>query len=578
MGVVIGCTRKYCLEKITKEVDVDIKQNNIKTTNTINTNNNEKMKLGLNKPEKKLKSKNNIEDDENEQDKEEEEEKEEEEKRHKSKFGEKSRKKTNDFRNDFSKMKSMQRLSQKKIDITQTNNDSYKRTGTKRNLNSKQKGKTAKSCIEKCNTINFSTTQLENNFEKPIRTIHKIKFPASNEKNWKISGKSDEEEIISVEQPYMSTPVKNSSKNVNNFKSLQALKSSLMQNSLSPDPKKKSVLKLGNTKMNAYLRILSDFGEKGHSCLKNNTNDARNSRIRYLMTKDRKDKNIKINKYQDDIRGNFLLKNEKVIRYQGGFIKKTKKKNGFGIVTWSDNSSLYGVYVASAINGYAQFNNNKFKSSFYGEYHNNMPQGFGIYKVKGLTLIGFWNNSTLNGIAIEVWPDGSYYQGEYFNNKKNGVGLYRWPDGTIYQGEFRNGNMTGNGIIFYSDDSAFSGEMLNGYMNGYGIFSWSNGALYMGYYLQDIKHGFGIYVWDSKKFICYIGFWDMGKQQGIGAKVNGNKVKYCIWKKGKISITLKGLYEIDKYLIGDLKKYQRFFTPGYINKLRISNFYDFDQK
>ena len=188
---------------------------------------------------------------------------------------------------------------------------------------------------------------------------------------------------------------------------------------------------------------------------------------------------------------------------------------------------------------------------------------------------GYWEFSNLNGIAIEVWNDGTYFQGEYENNKKNEIGLYRWPDGTIYQGEFKDGEMTGKGVIFYSDDSVFSGEMLNGYMNGYGMFTWGNGALYMGTYFQDIKHGFGIYIWETKTFICYIGFWDMGKQQGIGAKVNGNKIKYCIWNKGKIAKTLKGLYEIDEYLTGFQKKYYNYFTYGYIAKLKANGLYHF---
>ena len=273
-----------------------------------------------------------------------------------------------------------------------------------------------------------------------------------------------------------------------------------------------------------------------------------------------------------------MLKNEKVIRYRGGFIKKTKKKNGFGIVTWSDNSTLHGIYLSSTINGLARFYNNKYKSTFIGEYSNNLPKGFGVYSIKNLSLQGYWDNSNLNGIAIEVWDDGTYFQGEYENNKKNGIGLYRWPDGTIYQGEFRNGQMSGRGIIYNCDDSIFYGEMMNGYMNGYGVFSWGNGALYMGYYLHDIKHGFGIFVWDTKMFICYIGFWEMGKQQGVGAKVNGNKIKYAIWNKGKIAITLKGLYEIDRYLAGFQKGYYQFFTPGYIGKLRANNFYYFNPK
>ena len=138
--------------------------------------------------------------------------------------------------------------------------------------------------------------------------------------------------------------------------------------------------------------------------------------------------------------------------------------------------------------------------------------------------------------------------------------------------------MNGKGIILYSNDCIFSGEIKNGYMDGYGYFSWGNGSMYIGYYSQDIKNGFGIYVWDQKNFVIYIGFWEMGKQQGIGAKVNGNKIKYCLWNKGKISIVLKGLYEIDKYLTGMQKCYYNFFTPGYISKLKSSNFYHFNER
>ena len=198
--------------------------------------------------------------------------------------------------------------------------------------------------------------------------------------------------------------------------------------------------------------------------------------------------------------------------------------------------------------------------------------------MKSFSLQGYWESENLNGIAIEVWEDGTYFQGEYKDNKKNGIGLYRWPDGTIYQGEFRDGQMNGLGIILYSNDCIFSGEIENGYMNGYGNFCWGNGSMYIGYYIQDVKNGFGIYIWDQNNFLCYIGFWEMGKQQGIGAKVNGNKIKYCIWNKGKISVTLKGLYEIDKYLTGMQKGYYQFFTPAFISKLKMNNFYGFNEK
>ena len=416
-----------------------------------------------------------------------------------------------------------------------------------------------------------------NNLKK---NVHKYKCSVLNNekiKNGKSKVDEEEQEIISVEQTYLPIIAKQSSKVINNFESIELLKSPLLQNKVEKPKENPNALKNPNSNQN-YLRLLSDFGERRQSLFKSSGELSRAGSKIGLNTSSIKEKKEKSRKNHDDIKGNFTLKNEKVIRYQGGFVKKTKKKNGFGIVTWSDNSTLHGIYESSMINGIGRFFNHKYKSTFIGEYVNNIPKGFGVYQVKNLSLQGYWENNYLNGIAIEVWEDGTYYQGEYENNKKDGIGLYRWPDGTIYQGEFNKGQMTGKGIILYSDDCIFSGEMLNGFMNGYGIFSWGNGSLYMGYYLQDIKHGFGIYIWDSKMFICYIGFWEMGKQQGIGAKINGNKIKYCIWNKGKIATTLKGLYEIDRYLVGSQRGYYHFFTAGYIAKLRANSFYNFNPK
>ena len=331
-----------------------------------------------------------------------------------------------------------------------------------------------------------------------------------------------------------------------------------------------------NPEIKNYFNILGDFGEK-LSLIKHPNNLSKKFKLTQISLSKNK-REILTKKTKDNIKGNFIQKNEKVIKYQGGFLKKTRKKNGFGVITWSDGSKLKGIFDSNELNGICKFYNFKCKYTFTGEYSTNRPKGFGVYSVKSFSLQGYWESENLNGIAIEVWEDGTYFQGEYKDNKKNGIGLYRWPDGTIYQGEFRDGQMNGKGIILYSNDCIFSGEIENGYMNGYGSFSWGNGSMYIGYYIQDIKNGFGIYIWDQKNFLCYIGFWEMGKQQGIGAKVNGNKIKYCIWNKGKISVTLKGLYEIDKYLTGTQKGYYQFFTPSYISKLKLNNFYNFNEK
>ena len=562
MGAIVGCTKKLCLEKNLKELNLDLKQQNyIENLNTINTNKNEQTKPAMNEYENIVNNNNNdkiqsegeiINSEENEG---------EEEK-------DISNEALNEYKKNISKIILIQKAYKKHFPTLYINKKNILK---KSNIKKLKVNESGKNLFERFNTINFLSNKESDCGLK--KTVHKYCYEIMSPKGRKFTRKNEDEEIISVEQTYMPIPPKKSTKMINNFKAINELKSSILQINENKDNKKKTFLNIPSPNQN-YLRVLSDFGER-----KAEVPQTSNKLLYLLTTKEKRDKNeSKINKNKDSIKGNFILKNEKVIRYQGGFIKKTKKKNGFGIVTWSDNSTLHGIYKSSTINGIARFYNNKYKSTFIGEYIDNTPKGYGVYRVKNLSLQGYWDCSNLNGIAIEVWEDGTYYQGEYENNKKNGIGLYRWPDGTIYQGEFKNGQMTGKGNILYSDDSVFSGEMLNGYMNGYGIFSWGNGALYMGYYLQDIKHGFGIYVWDSKMFICYIGFWEMGKQQGIGAKINGSKIKYCIWNKGKIATTLKGLYEIDRYLTRIQKGYYHFFTPTYIAKLKSSSIYNFNPK
>ena len=572
MGSVVGCTREICFEENIKEMNLDVKKNleNLNTKNTL-TNKNEQTKPANNEYDKY--NINNEEEEESEEDEEVEE-------------LEENKKEANPYKKDLSKLILTRLPFKHNRQSTPLNpNTLFNKSGTKFIHNNQNSNSNTKNLFARYNTINDSTN-LERHYKKNVHTITIPKKNKNGNGNNDQKDNENNEEIISVERVLIPMVSKKSTKMVNNFKAIDEMKSSLVQKLENKKGKQDlNFLGIQNPK-HTYLRILSDFGERRKSFFKNinnnaideeNNNNIRSSNLFHLLANKEK-KDTKIQKNKDNIKGNFMLKNEKVVRYQGGFIKKIKKKNGFGIVTYSDQSTLHGTYISSTINGIARFYNNKYKSTFIGEYTDNMPKGYGVYTIKNLSLQGYWKNSILNGIAIEVWDDGTYYQGEYENNKRNGIGLYRWPDGTIYQGEFSNGQITGKGIIFNSDDSVFSGEMLNGYLNGYGIFSWGSGALYMGYYLQDIKNGFGIYIWDSKIFTCYIGFWEMGKQQGIGAKINGNKIKYCIWNKGRIATTLKGLYEIERYLTGFQKGYYHFFTPGYIAKLRASSFYNINAK
>ena len=596
MGSVIGCTNNLCLQKPTTEISIDIKKNKYENLNTINSTS----KIEQTKPsillQEKEKEKEEIKEINNEKEiKEKEEEKSikeeiEEEKEESEDSSEiENKNKINENKEEkimeINKMESEKNESNKdslssikenkyekyikEIKLIQRNYRKYKeRMKNKKEKKEKEKEKKKKKEKKKVNLnylsiSNLQRTKTSNSYKLPLNISKK-----KEEMNIINGGKNEAEEIISIDNFNV---LINSSKILNNFRAMELLKNSMIIN----NSNQTNLFKMNPDAKN-YMSILGDFGEK-LSLIKHPNNLSKKFKLTQISLSKNK-REILTKKTKDNIKGNFIQKNEKVVKYQGGFLKKTRKKNGFGIITWSDGSKLKGTFDSNELNGICKFYNNKHKSTFIGEYTNNKPKGFGVYSVKSFSLQGYWESENLNGIAIEVWEDGTYFQGEYKDNKKNGIGLYRWPDGTIYQGEFRDGQMNGLGIILYSNDCIFSGEIENGYMNGYGNFCWGNGSMYIGYYIQDVKNGFGIYIWDQNNFLCYIGFWEMGKQQGIGAKVNGNKIKYCIWNKGKISVTLKGLYEIDKYLTGMQKGYYQFFTPAFISKLKMNNFYGFNEK
>ena len=599
MGSVMGCTNNICSEDTSnKRASIDIikNKNNYENMYTISTSKIEQTKPSVLVPEKEkeeIKEINNekeIKEKEEEKSIKEEINEEKEEKEDSSEIDNNNNKDEKEINEDNKEEKIIQ-LNKIESKQSASNRDSISiKENENNNINIYEKySKYIKEIkliqknyriykeklkIKSKNKSNEKSNAKKNDKKKLnyllISNLQRTKTSNSNnkkeeEKFFKNGGKSDIEEIISVDN--FNLLQKNSSKILNNFKAMELIKNSMIIQT--------NLFKM-NPEIKNYFSILGDFGEK-LSLIKHPNNLSKRFKLTQISLSKNKRENL-TKKTKDNIKGNFIQKNEKVVRYQGGFLKKTRKKNGFGIITWSDSSKLKGIFDSNELNGICKFYNNKHKSTFIGEYSNNKPKGFGVYSVKSFSLQGYWESENLNGIAIEVWEDGTYFQGEYKDNKKNGIGLYRWPDGTIYQGEFRDGQMNGIGIMLYSNDCIFSGEIENGYMHGYGNFFWGNGSMYIGYYIQDVKNGFGIYIWDQNNFSCYIGFWEMGKQQGIGAKVNGNKIKYCLWNKGKISVTLKGLYEIDKYLTGMQKGYYQFFTPGYISKLKMNNFYNFNEK
>ena len=274
----------------------------------------------------------------------------------------------------------------------------------------------------------------------------------------------------------------------------------------------------------------------------------------------------------DQVKGYFLLK-KKMFKYQGQK-DKDGKKIGFGRIFWEDSSKLKGYFTNSKVNGIVYFYNcGNETSTFFGEYKNNIPEGYGIYSRKGFSLEGTnWNKNCLNDIGIAIWEEGEMYEGEFKNNSKEGLGLYRWADGTTYMGQFQKNKICGFGRMQFANGNSYEGEFYEGFIHGFGKFVWDDGKYYIGNYVKDKKHGFGIFVWNLEPLIAMIGFWNQGKQNGVCVRLYKGHFKFVLVQESKNNIEINSKWELNKYLKPSQAKYKNFFKKKYNEFAKFVNF------
>ena len=281
-----------------------------------------------------------------------------------------------------------------------------------------------------------------------------------------------------------------------------------------------------------------------------------------------------------ETKGYFLYK-KKNYSYKGNR-DINRKKSGFGIIKWDDGSIIKSTFQNSKINGYGIFRDTQNENSiFYGYYIDNIPNGYGYYIKDNLKLESdSWDKNNINGIGMEIWEDDNFYQGEFLKSEKNGIGLYRWPDSTLCIGEWKDNKLNGYGLMKYSNDSIYVGEFKDNLMDGFGEFLWGDAEYYCGYYKEGNKDGFGIYIWNFDKVSCYIGFWENGKQHGVGIKIIDNVMKAGLYKDGRKVNKLNGTWEFKDYLKPEQMKFFKFLRQNnknlikYIQNLKKNEIFD----
>lgn len=114
----------------------------------------------------------------------------------------------------------------------------------------------------------------------------------------------------------------------------------------------------------------------------------------------------------------------------------------------------------------------------------------------GAVFVGNWSKDGLRfGPGMQIWTDGSKYEGQWRNDMANGRGRLIHSDGDVYIGEWLNDKAHGYGVYTHMDGAKYEGEWKEDKQHGKGIETWPDGARYEGDYEFGKKHGEGTFQW-----------------------------------------------------------------------------------
>lgn len=111
------------------------------------------------------------------------------------------------------------------------------------------------------------------------------------------------------------------------------------------------------------------------------------------------------------------------------------------------------------------------------------------------------------------------------------TGTMKSPDGSTYEGDWFDGRPHGQGILSSADGSAYVGEFRSGIRVGLGAMAYASGDRYAGYWKDSKPFGFGgIFLADGT---IYLGQWEDAQFHGTGVMIRDNDEKViATWEKG----------------------------------------------
>ncbi|OMJ80441.1 hypothetical protein SteCoe_19289 [Stentor coeruleus] len=172
-------------------------------------------------------------------------------------------------------------------------------------------------------------------------------------------------------------------------------------------------------------------------------------------------------------------------------------------------------------------------SKYEGYWKNDKANGRGrLIHGDGDVYEGDWVDDKAHGFGVYLHTDGARYEGSWVNDKQHGHGKEEWPDGSNYEGNYFNGQKHGEGKFVWSDGSTYEGKFSNNDIHGHGKYSWIDGRIYIGTWQSNKMHGKGEFTWpDGRK---YTGEYVDDKKEGYGVFEWPDGKRYeGEWRNGK---------------------------------------------
>lgn len=153
---------------------------------------------------------------------------------------------------------------------------------------------------------------------------------------------------------------------------------------------------------------------------------------------------LKFSQFTGIARHEVILPDKRVFIYDGQW--ENGKAEGFGSCYWTNPEGK--------------------KTSYAGEFHLGIRQGYGKIKDAMNSYRGMWFNGKEHGWGKRKCKNGNSYEGQFSRGQPSGKGKMTYANGDIFEGEWKDGKKEGTGTMTYADGRRYTGQWKNGAPQG----------------------------------------------------------------------------------------------------------------